>query len=197
MKEVSGLKIKIIYKAQDAVVSLKNVPFDITKQDYIIKAFRELGNDSVVADIFKLKERTNKTIKFDITGSDTMLKPFFEKHYSGLSWNELLSKYASKPESKKDKEADTTKEMVEQVKEFFTQEKIKFEDMKFKKSAIKGDDDNIVVSGISNAGIIVMSKLGRRINSIVENYGYKYITSDRSGNNLLMNVSKTKKRDKK
>ena len=81
-------------KIHDELIQLENIPFDASKNAEVTKALRTLGSSiQEVSNIVKLSKRTNKSLFFDFTGSDDVLKPFFEKYYNHLSWEEIRERY--------------------------------------------------------------------------------------------------------
>lgn len=191
------MKVRIRYKANDAVISLVNVPFDVTRQEDIIKAFRELGPDETVEKMVQISERTNKVAKFNITGPDTVLRAFFEKNYSGVPWDDVLSKYSRKPKSKEEKsQTEDVEGLVDNIKKFFRKEKIYYEDVTFIKSGIPGDDDSLFVEGITNPGLVSLADSQRRLSSVAETFGYKVMFTDRVDGGVRIYMAKTKKKKK-
>lgn len=89
------MKIRIvdIKKAEDAVVSLYNVPF-LPDYDKVSKALATLGSTpDEVSKIVKLNQRTNQAYYFNFTGDGEVLKKFFEQYYNHKTWDEIQAEY--------------------------------------------------------------------------------------------------------
>lgn len=196
MKGASGMKLRIRYKAKDANVKLYDVPFDSKQFNTLVDAFRTLGNDTELQNMITLKERTNTTITFDIAGSDTVLEPFFEKYYSRISWSQVLKEFSGRPKAsvKAVESEDNVKEAVSTLRRLFKQEGIDVGDIKYRPPVIKGDDGSFLIESIDNRDVVAMTKLGRRLSSILAPHGFKYITMDKSKNNMVLIVSNVGKK---
>lgn len=115
-------------KIHDELIQLGDVPFDASKNEEVTKALRTLGSSiQEVSNIVKLSRRTNKSLFFDFTGSDNVLKPFFERYYNHLSWEEVRNKYGEKPGIKK-----VSKELLK-LQQFFREYKIEEKNIKYNK----------------------------------------------------------------
>lgn len=89
------MKIRIVdvKKAEDAVVSLYNVPF-LPDYDKVSKALATLGSTpDEVSKIVKLNQRTNQAYYFNFTGDSEVLKKFFEQYYNHKTWEEIQAEY--------------------------------------------------------------------------------------------------------
>jgi len=106
-------------KAQDAIISLQNVPFDASRFDVVVSALKSLGSSiEEVAKVVQLTRRTNTALYFRFTGSDVVLKSFFEKYYNHKTWEEIKKEYTS-VEGIKEKEESKPISFLEAVKEYF------------------------------------------------------------------------------
>lgn len=116
-------------KIHDELIELKNIPFDASKNEEVTKALRTLGSSiQEVSNIVTLSRRTNKSLLFDFTGSDDVLKPFFEKYYNHLSWEEIRDRYGRKINKE---EASKLSKMQEFFKDYKIEEKnIKYDEQK-------------------------------------------------------------------
>lgn len=113
-------------KIHDELIQLGDVPFDASKNEDVTKALRTLGSSiQEVSNIVRLSRRTNKSLFFDFTGNEDILKPFFEKYYNHLSWEEIRDKYGEKISTKK-----VSKELLK-LQQFFKQYKIEEKNIKY------------------------------------------------------------------
>ena len=95
------MKFKI--KALDENITLFKIPFDAGQLEAVQEALATLGsNPQEIAEVVTLSKRTNKSLYFTFKGTESQLKPFFEKYYSSMSWEKIREKY--KQEFRKDKE---------------------------------------------------------------------------------------------
>jgi DNA-binding transcriptional MerR regulator len=113
-------------KIHDELIQLGDIPFDASKNAEVTKALRTLGSSiQEVSNIVKLSRRTNKSLFFDFTGSDDILKPFFEKYYNHLSWEEIREKYGERVSRKK-----ISKELLK-LQQFFKEYNIEEKNIRY------------------------------------------------------------------
>jgi len=113
-------------KIHDELIQLENIPFDASKNAEVTKALRTLGSSiQEVSNIVKLSRRTNKSLFFDFTGSDDILKSFFEKYYNHLSWEEIREKYGERVSRKK-----ISKELLK-LQQFFKEYNIEEKNIRY------------------------------------------------------------------
>ena len=132
------MKVKFVLdkKARDATVSLEDVTFDTSRFDDVVKAFRTLGPDDKVNQMVKLVSRTNKLMRFNISGDEKQLENFFKQFYAHMTWEEIKAEFrpGGKEERGKQKEeketaekpmADKTHPIIAEFERYLLNQKIK------------------------------------------------------------------------
>lgn len=130
------------FKALDATIRLREVPFARDKEDQVITAIRTLGDEEVIKQIVTLVDRTNKTLKFDFQGEELMLKNFFEKYYSIMTWEEVKKAFGAS--SFREKKVDKKEALLASISKVFDAEELKIKSIKRTK------DDEVSVELYNN-----------------------------------------------
>lgn len=149
------MKVKFHIKAQDATISLYNVPFDVNRFDDVASALATLAPTiSEVNNIVKLNTRTDKRMTFDFVGSEEVLRKFFERYYAGLTWDQIKTRFKKGSVYREKSEGSLIKELTELLKS----KKYRFDNIELdeeKKEVIitnlTGETDKLLMILYSNA----------------------------------------------
>lgn len=118
-------------KAEDFNIMLRNVPFNAEKAEAIQKAFRMLGDLSVLNNDVRLVKRTNKNLYFNIQGDEKKLEEFFSKVYPSFTWEEIKQKFLDGNAEMNKKKESLNDKVIRLLNKYFKEENLEVKGLEF------------------------------------------------------------------